>query len=37
MALLAKDGLIFGFIRKWPDQNPKETKKTNGDFLDLVV
>ena len=37
MALLAKDGLIFGLTWKWPDQNPKETKKTNGDFLHLVI
>jgi hypothetical protein len=37
MALLPKGSLIFGLARKRPDQNPKETKKTKGDFLDFIV
>ena len=37
MALLAKDSLIFGLTRKRSDQNPKEAKKTKGDFLDFIV
>ena len=33
----AKYSLSFGVARRWLDQNPKETKETNGDFLDFVV
>jgi hypothetical protein len=37
MAPLAKDSLSSSVARRWLDQNPKETKETNGDFLDFVV
>jgi hypothetical protein len=37
MALPAKDGLIFCFVRKWLNENPEKAKKTDGDLLDLVV
>jgi hypothetical protein len=35
--LLTGVSLIFGLAWKWPDQNPKKTQKTKGDFLDFVV
>ena len=37
MAPLAKGRLVLGFAWEWLDQNPKEAKKTKGDFLDFIV
>ena len=37
MARLVKGGLLFGFAWMWPNQNPKETKKSNSDFLDFII